>query len=398
MIPEIRQKLNQQFSKEKYHSFLKDLEKEFPGLLRFRIAETPVFLDPVFTNKLIKAGDDILKTILQPDFKFITQPAIPSKWKVANENDHPHFLSFDFAVCRNENGELTPKLIELQGFPSLYGLQANLADHFRDLYHIPNQQDIYFSGLTKESYLQLLRKTIIGTHKPEEVVLMDFNSPEQKTMIDFLATQQYLQLPILSLSDIRKSGKQLYYLANGIKITIKRIYNRLIFDEIEVHKNIFNAVVDIRQELDVEWITHPNWFYRISKFLIPFLKGDHIPEANFLNTLKTIPPDLQNYVLKPLYSFAGQGVIIDLEQKDLLAIKDPENWILQKKVTYEPVIASPEGDVKCEIRLMYLWPDGDERPTLATNLVRLSKGQMIGVRYNRDFEWVGSTVAFFPKS
>lgn len=223
---------------------------------------------------------------------------------------------------------------------------------------------------------------------------MDINAPEQKTMIDFKATQQLLQIPILSFGDLKSNGKQLYYEKEGQKIQIKRIYNRLIFDELETISHWEENHVDIRKDFDVEWITHPNWFYRISKYLLPFLKSDAVPEAHFLSSIKTIPHDLENYVLKPLYSFAGQGVIIDVTAQDIAAIKDPENWILQKKVKYQPVISSPDGQVKCEIRLMYLWPDGDEKPTLATNLVRLSRGKMIGVRYNEDFTWVGSTVAF----
>ncbi|MGV8877535.1 MAG: hypothetical protein ACOH2A_00760 [Sphingobacteriaceae bacterium] len=394
MIPEIRSAFNQQFTKNSYDVFLNSLEKDFPGLMRFRIAETPVFIDNQFAAKLINAGEDILKTILRPDFKSLTNAAIPQQWNVAAENDHPHFLSFDFAVCRDENGTLIPKLIELQGFPSLYAFQASLADHYSHAYHLPEHYDIYFNGLNKESYLQLLRKTIIGTHQPGEVVLMDFNAPGQKTMVDFMATQQLLQLPIISLKDLRQKGKNLFYHANKEEINVKRIYNRLIFDELDHHKDFLIDNVDIRQELAMEWMTHPNWFYRISKFLLPFLKGDYIPETFFLNEMETLPTELENYVLKPLFSFAGQGVVIHIKPGDLMAIKDPENWIIQRKVKYDPVITSPDGPVKCEIRLMYLWPDGDEKPTLVTNLTRLSRGEMIGVRYNQDFEWVGSTVAF----
>lgn len=394
MIPEIRSAFNQQFTKEAYQVFLNSLENNFPGFMRFRIAETPVFIDNQFASKLINAGEEILKTILRPDFKSLTQSAIPEKWNVAAENDHPHFLSFDFAVCRDDKGMLIPKLIELQGFPSLYAFQVSLADHYRNAYHITERYDVYFNGLNKKSYLELLRKTIIGTHHPEEVVLMDVNAPGQKTMMDFLATQQYLHLPIVSLGDLRQDEKKLYYIADEKQHFIKRIYNRLIFDELAQGKDFSMENVDVRQPLEVEWMTHPNWFYRISKFLLPFLKGDYIPDTFFLNDIETLPTDLENYVLKPLFSFAGQGVIIHIKPGDLMAIKDPQNWILQRKVKYDPVITSPGGAVKCEIRLMYLWPDGDEKPTLVTNLTRLSKGEMIGVRYNQDFEWVGSTVAF----
>ena len=223
---------------------------------------------------------------------------------------------------------------------------------------------------------------------------MDVNAPSQKTAIDFYITQNMLGIPVVSLGDLKQDGKQLYYEINGKKKFIKRIYNRLIFDEIDNDPTIFDKVVDIRQPLDVEWITHPNWFYRISKFTMPFLTGDYIPKTQFLHQLSAIPADLENYVLKPLFSFAGQGVIIDVSENDIKTIKDPENWILQEKVNYEPVVQAPDDGVKVEIRLLYLWPNGDDKPTLAINLARLSRGKMIGVRYNKDFDWVGGTLAF----
>jgi hypothetical protein len=155
----------------------------------------------------------------------------------------------------------------------------------------------------------------------------------------------------------------LFYKLNGEKKLIKRIYNRLIFDEIDNDPELFEKVVDIRQPFEVEWITHPNWFYRISKFTMPFLSGDYIPKTQFLHKI-TFRPIWKTMYLKPLFSFAGQGVIIDVSLDDICSIKDPENWILQQKVNYEPVVQSPDGGVKAEIRLLYLWPNGDEKPTL----------------------------------
>ena len=394
MDPSARKTYNANFTEEKYKHFLGDLSD---APIAFRVAETPVFLTADFRDKLISAGNDIVATILRPDFKEFTERAIPAKWQVANENDHPHFIALDFGVCKDETGNIVPKLIELQGFPSLYGFQVNIADRFRENFEISDDWTVYFNGLDKQSYLNLLKQTIIGDHKPEEVVLMDVNAPQQKTAIDFYATQKYIGIPVVALSDLEQDGKQLFYRKNGERKLIKRIYSRLIFDEIDNDPDIFNKVVDIRQPLDVEWITHPNWFYRVSKFTMPFLKGDYIPQTQFLHRLKSIPADLENYVLKPLFSFAGQGVIIDVTAQDVKNIKDPENWILQQKVNYEPVVKAPDGGVKVEIRLLYLWPDGDEKPTLAINLSRLSRGKMIGVRYNKDFDWVGGTIAFMPK-
>jgi hypothetical protein len=394
MNPSARKSYNANFTTEKYAKFLTDLNKGLQKPIAFRVAETPVFLTDDFRDKLISAGNDIVNTILQPDFKQLTERAIPDKWRVANENDHPHFIALDFGVCKDENGNIVPKLIELQGFPSLYGFQVSVGDTFKNNFDIADDQTVYFSGLDKTSYINLLKRTILGNHNPDEVVLMDVNAPEQKTGVDFNLTREYIGTPVVSLEDLEQEGKQLFYRSGGEKKLIKRIYNRLIFDEIDNDPNIFEKVVDIRQPLDVEWITHPNWFYRVSKFTMPFLKGDYIPQTQFLHQVKAIPADLENYVLKPLFSFAGQGVIIDVSKNDIQNLKDPENWILQQKVNYEPVVKAPDGGVKVEIRLLYLWPDGDKKPTLAINLARLSRGKMIGVRYNQDFDWVGGTIAF----
>ena len=397
MNPSVRTSYNENFTTDKYEQFLKGINRDLQSPIPFRVAETPVFLTSDFRDKLIKAGDDIVDAILQPGFKQLTERAIPDKWRIANENDHPHFIALDFGICKDEAGNISPKLIELQGFPSLYGFQVDLADNYSKTFDIDNDWTVYFSGLNTVSYIDLLKETIIGRYQPEEVVLMDVNASEQKTAVDFYITQKYLGIPVVSLNDLEQDGRQLFYRSNGEKKLIKRIYNRLIFDEIDNDPHIFEKVVDIRQPLDVEWITHPNWFYRISKFTMPFLKGDYIPKTQFLHQVTEIPADLENYVLKPLFSFAGQGVIIDVTKNDFQNIKDPENWILQQKVNYEPVVQSPDGGVKVEIRLLYLWPNGNEKPVLVINLARLSRGKMIGVRYNKDFDWVGGTIAFMRR-
>jgi hypothetical protein len=397
MNPSARKTFNAGFTNEKYQQFLHKLNSGLHSPVAFRVAETPVLLTADFRDRLIAAGDDIVATILQPGFKDLTERAIPDKWRVANENDHPHFIALDFGICKDEQGNIVPKLIEMQGFPSLYSFQVFMGDTYREVYDIADDQTMYFNGLDKASYLDLLKRTIIGPHQPQDVVLMDVNAPEQKTAVDFYLTQKHLGISVVSLSDLVQEGNQLFYQLNGEKKLIKRIYNRLIFDEIDGDDTLFDKVVDIRQPLDVEWITHPNWFYRVSKFTMPFLSGDYIPKTQFLHKLAQIPADLENYVLKPLFSFAGQGVIIDVTSDDISNITQPENWILQQKVNYEPVVQAPDGGVKAEIRLLYLWPNGDPKPTLAITLARLSRGKMIGVRYNKDFDWVGGTIAFMPR-
>ncbi|WP_316786173.1 hypothetical protein [Pedobacter frigiditerrae] len=390
MIQKYRKAFNENFTAEKYNYFLKELGEGFPEI-PFRVAETPIFIPDALKQKLITAGEEIISLIKQDNFKELTQKAIPQEWNVPNETAHPHFLTFDYGLCKDENGEVTPMLIEMQGFPSLYGFQSHLAKTYKEEFDLNENLSPYFNGLDETSYFELFKKTIIGDYQPYEVALMDIDAPNQKTAIDFYVTAKHLGIKILALEDISKEGNQLFYEENGQQIRLKRIYNRLIFDEIGENTDIFKNSFDPREELDIEWITHPNWFYRISKYTMPFLKSEFVPETRFLNTIENIPTDLENYVLKPLFSFAGMGVIIDVTEADITAIKDPENWILQRKVTYEPVIEAPDAGVKAEIRMMYLWTEGEE-PQLCINLGRLSRGKMIGVRYNADFDWVGGSV------
>jgi len=396
MIPSQREKYNGQFNNtEKYQTFITDLESGYLEI-PFRVAETPVFIPKALKEKLTAAGEEIIKLIKLPNFKDLTAQSIPSDWNVPHENDHPHFLTFDFGICKNEAGELTPMLIEMQGFPSLYGFQHHLGKTFAAHFNIDSSVNYFLNGFNEEKYIQLLKEVIIGKHQPHEVALMDVDAPNQKTAIDFFVTQKMLGIKILALTDIKKVGKQLFYEENGEQIHLKRIYNRLIFDEVASNPEIFKTSFDPCEELDIEWVTHPNWFYRISKYTMPFLDSEFVPETRFLNQIDSIPTDLKNYVLKPLFSFAGTGVIIDVTEHDINTIPDPENWILQRKVNYEPAVESPSGGVKAEIRMMYLWPD-DGEPQLCINLARLSRGKMIGVRYNADFDWVGGTISFMEE-
>lgn len=395
MITKYRQEFNAKFNEASYHQLIDSLANGYPPI-PFRVAETPIFIPQALKEKLIAAGEEIIALIKQDDFKALTQKAIPSKWNVPNENEYPHFLTFDYGLCKDEHGEITPMLIEMQGFPSLYGFQSELAKNFKKSFDLDPQLTPYFGGLDEHSYFELLQEVIIGDHLPHQVALMDVDAHHQKTAIDFFVTAKKLGIKVLALEEIKKEGKRLYYEESGQKIQLKRIYNRLIFDEIETHPEIFEHSFDPREELEIEWITHPNWFYRISKYTMPFLKSKFVPETRFLNAVESIPTDLENYVLKPLFSFAGMGVIIDVTAADIKAIQDPENWILQKKVVYEPVIQAPDAGVKAEIRMMYLWPEG-KAPQLCINLARLSRGKMIGVRYNQDFDWVGGTVGLMER-
>jgi hypothetical protein len=399
MVPALRKAFNTAFTKKQYDAFLKDLNHLHPGAIEFRIAETPVFVQKEFGDKILDTCEAIIDVITDPKFKDLTKGSIPASDYVLNENDHSHFIAFDFGVCLNKEAGLEPQLIEMQGFPTLFGFQVYYPDLLRDYFSIPDNYSQYLNGYTRETYLRDLKEVLVGNTPVENVILLEIKPHEQKTRIDFYCTQDYLGIQPVCITELIQEGRNLFYLneQTGKKTAVKRIYNRIIFDDLHTRKDSLGKIVDIRQNLDVEWIPHPNWFYRISKYTLPFIHHPFVPKTFFLNEVKELPGDLENYVLKPIYSFAGQGVVIDLTQSDLDKIKDPASWILQEKVQYAGVIETPDIPAKLEIRMMYIWKNGDARPHPAINLARISKGKMIGVRYNLDKEWVGGSVCYFEK-
>jgi hypothetical protein len=398
MVPDQRNSFNHNFSEQKYEQLLSELNKDFVGAVDFRVAETPVFIDAHCNKQMLDTCDYIIDTITHPKFTALTDAAIPPNKNVPNQTAHPHFLAFDFGICMNEKNEIVPELIEMQGFPSLYGYQSLLDDTTRTIYDIPAPFSAYYSGLNKTSYLQKLQSIIVGNHHPKNVVLLEIKPHTQKTRIDFYATAAFTGITIVCITDIIKEGDTLFYKnSGGEKIEIKRIYNRIIFDELDqMPTDIKNAGRILFENLNVEWAGHPNWFYRISKYTMPLLQHPNIPASYYVNKLASIPEDLENYVLKPLFSFAGAGVIIDVTKNDIESLTDPANWMLQKKVNYAPIIKTPTTPAKVEIRLLYLWEDGAARPFPALNIARLSKGKMIGVRYNQNETWVGGSIAYTP--
>jgi hypothetical protein len=307
------------------------------------------------------------------------------------------FLQLDFGVCRDANGELTPQLIEMQGFPSLYFFQQLLAESYLKHFEIPADFHYLFGGLTPESYIELLREVIVGGSKPENVILLEVEPEKQNTRIDFWGSRKYLGIKVLCLSKLKREGRDLYYIDDdGRRVGVERIYNRIIFDELEKRADLPREW-DMTTEVNAEWVGHPNWFFRISKHSLPFIQSDFVPRTLFVDQLTSIPGDLENWVLKPLFSFSGQGVKINITREDVESVDDPANYILQRKVEYVAGVETlnPEEPSKCEIRMMLLWNKGWDKPRLVNNLVRMSKGEMVGVRYNKGKDWVGASVGFF---
>ncbi len=398
MVPEIRKRYNEEFTEKKYNAFLSELNGLHPDQLDFRVAETPIFLPKEFTQKALDACESIIDVILKPEYRQQSLNAIPDHLKVPNEDAHPNCIAFDFGICTNEKGELEPQLIEMQGFPSLFAYQVLLPQVHAKHFYWPQGYSNYLNGFTRETYIDLLRAIIVGDCAVENVVLLEIFPEKQKTRIDFYCTEDLIGIKTVCLTDLTKEGKSLYYHLDGKKTKINRIYNRLIFDDLfQQPAEVQEKGKIFQQELDVTWVPHPNWFYRLSKFTLPFIDHPYVPQTRFLSQVKTLPDDLENYVVKPLFSFAGQGVIIDVTEEAIEQINDLQNWILQKKVNYAPVIQTPREPAKAELRLFYFWEAGTARPVAANNLARLSKGKMVGVRYNKDKDWVGGSFCLFEE-
>ncbi|MCL4709118.1 hypothetical protein KJ068_28485 [bacterium] len=394
MVPRLRDDFNRRFSVENYQKFLRELDEAVGAHVDFRVCETPVFMPAEVRLHLQQAALELAQQVSRPEYLRASIAAVPEAFRVPNDDNHPLFLAIDFALTENENGQLEPRLIELQGFPSLYAYQVVLCQSFIKAYELGNLK--YLLGdLTEAEYLRLFKEALLAGHDPENVILMEIEPEEQKTAVDFVCTERFTGVKAVCVTKIKKRGGKLYYFDKGREIPIHRIYNRVIIDEF-VKKNI-RIEFDFRDDLAVEWAGHPNWYFRISKFSMPYLDHPAVPRTFFLNALERYPEPLSNYVLKPLFSFAGSGVIIDVtrEQLEAIPVQERSNYILQEKIAYAPLIKTPDEPAKAEIRMMFIW---QEKPRLVNWLARLSKGKMMGVDFNKNKTWIGSSGCLYEAS
>ena len=392
MDPGLRAKFNADFAPKKYDALTRCVSESEKWPADFRISETPVFLTRDFTDEVTRAAKEIVDATRTPDFAQHAAAAVPKGLEVPNEAAHPNFLVVDFAICA-EGDRLVPRLIELQAFPSLFGFQLLLLDCIRKAYPaIPRSWTSSFGGIKDEAYLDLLRRTILADSAPENVVLLEIEPENQKTRIDFAATETLLGVCPVCVTNIKKRGRQLFYDRDEDEVKIERIYNRVIFDELTQRPNL-NLAFRFQDDLDVTWVGHPNWYFRISKHSLPFLKTAHTSPTVFADEFPA-SEKIDNYVLKPLYSFAGHGVDMEPTREKIAALENPHEWILQKKIDYAAFVPTVDGHKsKAEIRMMFVWPDNDPDPTLVNNLVRMSQGKMMGVDFNIDKTWVGASIA-----
>ena len=394
MIPSLRTKFNDNFTPEKYRAFLRRIEEACGTQVQFRLSETPCFFPQALLDRMAEDGKELIQQLVEnPKYKAISETSIPAEFRVPNEPAHPLFVQVDFGLVRDAKGELQPKLVELQAFPSLYAYQVTLAQSYIDVFGLGGQELKYFlGGLDARSYRELLRSAIVGKEDPQNVILMEIHPEAQKTLPDFLLTEKMLGVRTVDIEKIKKQGSQLYYERDGGRVPIRRIYNRAIVDELQ--RKSIPLHFDWRDDLAVEWAGHPNWYFRISKFSIPYLRHESVPKTWFLNELDEIPEDLHNYALKPLYSFAGLGVVIAPKKSDIEAIPAEKraDYILQERLEFAPIIDTPFGPTKAEVRVMYVW---QEELKAVLTIIRMGRGLMMGVDHNKNMEWVGASAGLY---
>jgi hypothetical protein len=423
VINDLRDTFNAQYRSEGYRTLLRDLEARAGTKIEFRVAETPVFLPLAMLEEMAEAGVELTRRLLRwPEYLASARRSIPMEFLVAGQSgdpgsDHPNFLTADFALVESVTGALVPRLVEIQAFPSVYAYQAMLNEAYREAFGLAESLGVFLGGLDAESFWELFRRTVLGRHTAENVVLTEVDPQHQKTLPDFLLTSQRLGIEVVDIATLVPIENKLHYRnTSGELIPIHRIYNRAIVDEIVARK--VKLPFDLTAAWNVEWAGHPNWYFLISKFAVPWLSmaGESVvPPAAFLDDFlggegfarleaagvklphgqdpEAVYDDL---LLKPLFSFAGKGIQFGPSRAELEAIPEAErgNYLVQQRMHFVPTIRTPHGLTQAEIRILYIWPDGGElMPALP--LVRLGRGKMMGVDHNRNQEWVGASAAFW---
>jgi len=407
VISSIRQEFNRRYRPELYAKMLSSLDAAVGRHVEFRVAETPGFFPLPLMDEAVGIGIDLTHRLIKDrGYLAASRKAIPAAYCMPDDSPHPHFMTADFGLVRKDTGRLEPMLVELQAFPSVFAYQSLLSQTYRDTFELDESLDYFLGGHTETSFWKLFANVVLGGHDPENVILSEIDPEHQKTLPDFLITAERLGVAIVDVSKLvrieQPGGLPKLYRHDGDRLVpVHRIYNRVIVDEL-IRRQI-RLPFDYREPLDVEWAGHPNWYFHISKFSIPYLNHPAVPPAVFLNdwmdgkNRERLPADRDSLILKPLFSFAGKGIEFGPSDELLASIPKEERgeYLLQERVRFEPVIETPFGLTQAEIRILYLWPDGgDLDPVLS--LVRLGRGKMMGVDHNRNQEWVGGSAAFFP--
>src|SRR5437879_10592762 len=161
MIPSLRQQFNANFTPEKYRRLLQLMAERCGTPVQFRICETPCFFPKSLLDRMAQCGKELVHQLETPEYRQASSAAIPAEFNVPNESSHPMFIQVDFGLVRDAAGQLQPKLVELQGFPSLYAYQAVLTQSYEEVFGLDANLHYLMSGLHWESYTHVLLPAMV---------------------------------------------------------------------------------------------------------------------------------------------------------------------------------------------------------------------------------------------
>lgn len=395
MIPALRERFNAAWTPARYARLQAIVAARAGVPLGFTVSETPCFFPAALLDEMAATGAALVAGFLADRRARAEADAlIPSRYLGPGQEAAPTCVQVDFGIVHTADGRYEPRLVELQAFPSLYGFQHALGQAHLEAYDLPAGLTPYLDGLDAASYVALLRDVLVGRHDPADVVLMEIAPEQQKTRPDFAITASLWGIDTVDPQELYVRERRLWRRVDGQERPVRRVYNRIIPDELE--RTGHPMPFDYRDDLDVEWVGHPAWYFRLSKSAIPWLTHPAVPRTWRLDQVDGLPAERADLVLKPLFSFAGGGIVFAPSDDALAAIPRAERhlYLLQERVAFAPVIDTPHGPTQAEVRIMYVQTDR-LRPVLP--LIRMGRGAMMGVAHNRGLAWVGASAGFAPR-
>ncbi|MEW6322728.1 MAG: hypothetical protein AB1635_16775 [Acidobacteriota bacterium] len=388
MIPALRRAFNEHWTEARYRAHLDALTNRAGEPLGFPVSETPCFFPAGLMAELGDVGAELVRQSLAGDAARAGEAAVPARYRGPGAGPHPAFLQVDFGFVRAAGGRLEPRLVELQAFPSLYGFQLAMAESYLRAFELDATLDPFLGGLDRAAYVRLVGEAIVGPHDPDTVVLLEIDPARQKTRPDFAVTEELWGVRAVDVRSVRPRGTRLVYDRDGREVPIARVYNRVIPDELE--RRGIETPFGWDADLDVEWVGHPEWYFRVSKLSIPYLRHPSVPRTWFLDDVDGLPAPREDLLLKPLFSFAGGGIVFGPSDEEIAGIPAARrhDYILQERLAFAPIIETPDGATQAEVRVMYVWTDR-LRPVLP--LIRMGRGRMMGVDHNKGLRWVGAS-------
>ena len=265
MIEALRQRFNGGFSQDAFLRVVRAVEDEVGGPIPFRLAESPIFLPGALVDEMRLATEAILAEIFaHPEYADRVRRHVPPQAFLPTRSDHPPFVQCDFALAEGDCGRVVPRLIEIQGFPSLYAFQHALCRAYQQAFALTSEVSFLGRGIDEGGFLALFRQAVLGGHDPETVALVDVHPWEQGTWPDFRLTQKLLPgLAVVDATEVLRRGDGLFYRERGREVKIARIFNRLVWEDVRRVES--EMAFRLGEPLDVEWAGEPGWFFQLSK-------------------------------------------------------------------------------------------------------------------------------------